>query len=586
MNSDKFLPFHTIYKINIYNNIFQIMNENSNIYLENLKKHGNECMLKGKYIEAIKFYSDYLQNKHDTINNSESTIFILSNRAEAFLKQGFFHSALDDCEEILKIEPGNPKALNRKARALENLEYLENENSISFNLNLSKEIYEKLLIKFSGEENGIKIDLENKINKIYKKILNLKGEFNIKDLIDEETEIFKLIQSKDYILNKHTKEYRFCNYISPKLNLEFRKDKGLFYVANENIKQGELLLLEKPLVGIFSDEYEKFKYEILENLKITQESDDENYILYNILSNKLIERLEFEHEKDFIIKNLSPLYSGENSELNLIQRSEIFFENFVKDKYSVISKIVSSNGVLSIRNSLGLDYKDICYGLWTKFNFFNHSCSPNCFYFGVGPYISVRSTGNISEGQELTISYIEPKPYNERLISLKKWNFDCKCDLCKIECKISKDDRYVYIVKKINKSKYYLSKNHLISFHQIKSFFSNGKNQFLLNKFSKWLEKVLNVLNSYSQEEIFSKYYMILYLFFKTYWIIFSYADKKDYTHYLFEKCYEIIKFKSIRESFEILSNYVSLSENYIFKLKLLEIKNEIKRLNQILYGI
>jgi hypothetical protein len=563
------------------------MNENSNSNLENLKKQGNECMFKGKYFEAIKFYTEYL-NKNDCNTNSfQNIIPVLSNRAEAFLKLGYFNSALNDCEAIFKIDPENPKAMNRKARALESLYFLKKENcQSSSNLNQAKEIYEKLLVKFS--EQGIKIDLENKINKINRKFDNLKGEYKIEELLQEENEIFKFINSKDYKVNTHSKEYKFCDYFSSKLKIEFSNHKGIYYVANENIKQGELLLLEKPLVGIFSDEYEKFKYEILEDLNIEEEeSDDENYILYNILSKNLIQRLEFENEKDYILNNLSTLYDGENGELNLNERSQKFLQNCSKNNInSLIKKIISANGVLSLRNTSGLDYKDICYGLWVKFDFFNHSCSPNAFYFGVGPYIIVKAIDDIPQGQEVTISYIEQKSYSERAVSLKKWNFTCQCEICQIENKISSDVNYLYINKKINKAKYYLSKNYLMSYSQIKSFFANGKNQNVLNKFSKWIEKVLSIFNSLTQDEIYSKYYMILFLFFKTYWIIFSYTDKKDYTHYLFDKCYEMIKLKSIRESYEIMSSYISLSENDIFKFKLLEIKSEIKKLNKILYEI
>ena len=71
-----------------------------------LKMQGNTYMKDKQYLKAIKRYSTAISKLSITENSSKDDIknylIILSNRAEGFLKLGYFYSSLKDCNEILE----------------------------------------------------------------------------------------------------------------------------------------------------------------------------------------------------------------------------------------------------------------------------------------------------------------------------------------------------------------------------------------------------------------------------------------------------------------------------------------------------
>ena len=89
-----------------------------------------------------------------------------------------------------------------------------------------------------------------------------------------------------------------------------------------------------------------------------------------------------------------------------------------------IRDIISTNAILTLRN----DRKkiapfELCYGLYINCSFFNHSCDPNCFYYGIANMLIVKTIKDIKKGEELTVSYIEPKPAYMRKNEISKWEF-------------------------------------------------------------------------------------------------------------------------------------------------------------------
>jgi hypothetical protein len=108
------------------------------------------------------------------------------------------------------------------------------------------------------------------------------------------------------------------------------------------------------------------------------------------------------------------------------------------------------------------------------------------------------------------------------------------------------------------------------------------KGEKLLEKLCKWVDNV--IMNIKFEKEDNLAYNYVMFLFFKLYAVVFSYTiDKNDYKLFLFGKCYEIVKNISNRESYEVLNSFYESCED-IFKLRKYEIKNEIDRLNTILY--
>lgn len=91
--------------------------------VELVKKSGNDMFQKGRYAEALKFYTnaiDMLQEKSDeqTVNLS----LIYSNRAACCLKMGNCQGSIKDCTFSLDLVPHAIKPLLRRAAAYETLE--------------------------------------------------------------------------------------------------------------------------------------------------------------------------------------------------------------------------------------------------------------------------------------------------------------------------------------------------------------------------------------------------------------------------------------------------------------------------------
>eukprot|EP00731_Ephydatia_muelleri_P024376 Em0016g647a len=77
--------------------------------LEENKTKGNVHFEKEEYLEAIECYTKCLRECENAV--------IYTNRALCYLKLSKPRDALEDCEEALKMEPSNTKALYRKALA-------------------------------------------------------------------------------------------------------------------------------------------------------------------------------------------------------------------------------------------------------------------------------------------------------------------------------------------------------------------------------------------------------------------------------------------------------------------------------------
>ena len=79
-----------------------------------LREQGNFAVKNKKFEEALRLYS----NAIDLTANDHR---LFANRSFCYLKLGKPQESLDDCEKCLLLNPGNSKALSRKAWALEDL---------------------------------------------------------------------------------------------------------------------------------------------------------------------------------------------------------------------------------------------------------------------------------------------------------------------------------------------------------------------------------------------------------------------------------------------------------------------------------
>ena len=78
----------------------------------------------------------------------------------------------------------------------------------------------------------------------------------------------------------------------------------------------------------------------------------------------------------------------------------------------------------------------------------------------------------------------------------------------------------------------------------------------------------------------------LYFIFFKCVGVVMGHVEKqKDFANYLFEKAYDCVKFVSKREKYELISNWLILCEQKIFKLKKIELEQEINDIYDLLYS-
>ncbi|KAI0446911.1 SET domain-containing protein [Xylaria telfairii] len=81
----------------------------------------------------------------------------------------------------------------------------------------------------------------------------------------------------------------------------------------------------------------------------------------------------------------------------------------------------------------------------------NHDCRPNVHYEFNGIQLTSRAMRRISEGQELTDTYIRPlQPRVNRQHQLLKWGFSCTCTLCKAtDDEVAESDSRIAVITQL-----------------------------------------------------------------------------------------------------------------------------------------
>lgn len=522
---------------------------------ESLRLQGNTYMEDKQYLKAVSCYTKALPN-----TNKRS--IVLSNRAESYLKLGYFYSALDDCESALKLdneEQLDPnikqKCLFRKARALEQLATSIEE------LNKAKDIYES-------------IKLQSKVEMIENKIQNCKGVFSYEEMMKLEKESLKIINGKKYYLDSLNKENQFHTYVNDDLmEMSYNEIEGVHYIARNDIEIGTVLLIENPILSIYTAEIKRFKSTFDKFKSLGLESNEIALeIIYTFIKDKLKEPLEHTH----LIDKISSLSTYENHTWPISKRKETF-------KYSdeTLKEIISNNAILTLRSQKEkVEPFELCYGLYYKGAFFNHSCLPNCLYFGIGNLLIVKTIAKVVKGETLNISYIEPKPLYQRRNEMTKWDFECKCDLCKYEVEMCERDAYFDVYDCYVKVQNIMTTNEIKKYADIESRLDLSLQDDIRVHVEKLMFK--NVID-YKEEKL----KFLNFIFFKAIAVVFGHCDKqKAMANYFFDKAYEAIKDVSLRERYDLLIHWKLLCGDEMFYLKKYEIEQVIQKDEKILFSI
>ena len=541
-----------------------------------LKMEGNTYMQDKQYLKAIKRYTTALSKLPSLENSSKEDIknylIILSNRAEGFLKLGYFYSSLKDCNEILEKNKQYlslldntqiDKIINRKGRSKEQLATnLDDINKID-------EIYDLM-----SEKSKNQLNIENIKKTLNEKRNNMKGIFNKNELLSYEKSCFEIINAKKYYLDSINKEFKNTNYFNSDLIQEsYDTIKGNHYIAKTDIKEGALLIVEIPLLSIYDSEIKKFASTFEKFQKMGFSS---NEIALEILFTSFKDRIAFLEEKKYLIEKISQLSSFELDNMKKTKEERIKSFEYNEDN---IRDIISTNAILTLRNDRNkIAPIELCYGLYINSSFFNHSCDPNCFYFGIANMLIVKAIKNIKRGEELTVSYIEPKPAYMRKNELTKWEFNCTCKYCKEEANICNKDSYFKVFDTYVKIQNMMVNNGIGSYEQL---------QIKLDVFSQ--DTIFNMINNMFEKKVFdwedNSLKFLYFIFFKCIAVVIGHFDnQKNFSNFMFEKAYECVKYISKREKYELISNWLLLCDKQIFKLKKLELEQEIKELFNLLY--
>ena len=84
----------------------------------------------------------------------------------------------------------------------------------------------------------------------------------------------------------------------------------------------------------------------------------------------------------------------------------------------------------------------------------------------------VKAIKDIKKGEELCVSYIEPKPMALRKNELLKWDFTCDCKYCKQEAEICDKDEYFNIFETYIKIQNIMVTHGITSFESLENNFT------------------------------------------------------------------------------------------------------------------
>ncbi|MCQ2821616.1 MAG: SET domain-containing protein [archaeon] len=212
-------------------------------------------------------------------------------------------------------------------------------------------------------------------------------------------------------------------FINPYVKVEMDSVKGIKVVATKRIFFGEIICKSKAFAAIQAKTnlFSPFPKEKI-NLNL------------NALVKENLEKASPEKKKEFF-----SLYNGANLLLNAEERTQVYQAD-LEAKINCVIKYNSKSSLFCLS-----DHYQVARGIWTFPAYFNHSCEPNVYYFGIGDYLILLPARDIMAGEEITLSYVDYLADSEtkRKILKSIYGFDCKCPKCEAELnKINQSEKY------------------------------------------------------------------------------------------------------------------------------------------------
>ena len=404
---------------NNYEDIIKFLKlNNEQLNENNIIQLGNLMFDKKLYEKSIYYYKKAIKILEKNKNNY-SLLELLYKISSSYFNYGYYTKVIYYCDNALKLIKNN--LIENTQDLKQKIFYIKLQGLIclrkykeSFQFYEEEYIQDKDIKGITNlKENSKSNAINGLLQEIISKKVNQNGIYNFAQMIIDEEKYFYL---------------NYGDYISPKIEIDFDKEKGLKLICKKNnfIKKGELIIVEKALVSKKNDDN-------LERKKIIGLNINENYKkeepYQNLeMTNELMEKIK-KYKEDYEIFFI--LYDEDNRYLSIEERKKKYMNGEEKRiGFEKVKKIIDYSKYSAIRIVLYENKKG--FGLWGYTSILNHSCNPNINNFSIGDFMICFAIKDISEGEELNTLYFN----NSYCYSLRQekcwnnWGFKCNCEIC------------------------------------------------------------------------------------------------------------------------------------------------------------
>ena len=525
----------------IFNNYEDIIKfiklNNEQLNENNIIQLGNLMFDKKLYEKSIYYYKKAIKILEKNRNNY-SLLELLYKISSSYFNYGYYTKVIYYCDNALKLIKNN--LIENTQDLKQKIFYIKLQGLIclrkykeSFQFYEEEYIQDKDIKGITNlKENSKSNAINGLLQEIISKKVNQNGIYNFAQMIIDEEKYFYL---------------NYGDYISPKIEIDFDKEKGLKLICKKNnfIKKGELIIVEKALVSKKNDDN-------LERKKIIGLNINENYKkeepYQNLeMTNELMEKIK-KYKEDYEIFFI--LYDEDNRYLNIEERKKKYMNGEEKRiGFEKVKKIIDYSKYSAIRNVLYENKKG--FGLWGYTSILNHSCNPNINNFSIGDFMICFAIKDISEGEELNTLYFN----NSYCYSLRQekcwnnWGFKCNCEIC------------TYDKININNHKKKFFENSLKEFYEIGNNPLNHKNININDKYISFEKFIIENKKELSSFDLAKGYLQLI----KHYGVLNDFNKCKELSEILSVLTQKYNYYSFEIENLNILFEYFGFKDKNIF---------------------